>query len=401
MRFICSQIAIMKLFQQTITSLAVALALSACGGSSPDKKTASEETNAASAPAERTVWTKQAANAWYAQQGWLVGANFLPSTAINQLEMWQAESFDTATIDRELGWAQALGMNTMRVFLHDLLHQQDSTGLYQRMEVFLQIASKHKIRPLFVFFDSCWDPFPKLGKQRDPQPFTHNSGWVQSPGQAALKDTSSYARLELYIKGVVHRFALDNRVLGWDIWNEPDNLTGASYERFEPKNKADLVLPLLKKSFDWARSQQPSQPLTSGLWTGRWEQHDSMTVLQQVQVDQSDLISFHSYDSLPFFEKRVASLAQYGKPLFCTEYMARPNGSSFAAILPAGKQHNIAMYNWGFVDGKSQTIYPWDSWTKKYTGEPPVWFHDIFRRNGKPYRPAETDLIKQLTGVTP
>ena len=384
----------MKLFQQTITAVAIALAVTACGGSSTGNKDIT-----AAGPAPRGVWTKQEANAWYASQGWLVGANFLPSTAINQLEMWQAESFDTATISRELGWAASLGMNTMRVFLHDLLHQHDSAGFYRRMDVFLQIAARHKIRPLFVFFDSCWDPFPQWGKQRDPRPFTHNSGWVQSPGQEALKDTASYARLELYVKGVVRKFAQDTRILGWDIWNEPDNLTGPSYERFEPKNKADLVLPLLKKSFDWARSQQPSQPLTSGLWTGRWEQHDSMTALQQVQVDQSDVISFHSYDSLPFFEKRVTSLEQYGKPLFCTEYMARPNGSTFADILPAGKQHNIAMYNWGFVDGKSQTIYPWDSWTKKYTGEPPVWFHDIFRRNGKPYRSAETDLIKELTGA--
>ena len=297
----------MRLLQQTITTLVFAAALTACGGNSSEEK---KETPAAEAdtPKERGIWTKQEANAWYAQQGWLVGANFLPSTAINQLEMWQAESFDTATINRELGWAASLGMNTMRVFLHDLVYEQDAAGFLSRVETFLQIASKHKIRPLFVFFDSCWDPFPKLGKQHDPTPFTHNSGWVQSPGQNALKDTTSYVRLEKYIKGVVAKFGQDDRILGWDVWNEPDNMTGASYERLEPKNKPELVLPLLKKTFAWVRSQNPKQPLTSGLWKDKWEVHDSMTTLQQLQVDESDVISFHNYDDPATFEKRIASL---------------------------------------------------------------------------------------------
>ena len=65
-------------------------------------------------------WTMEQAQAWYESHPWLAGANFVPSTAINQLEMWQAETFDPATIDRELGYAQSIGMNTMRVFLHDI-----------------------------------------------------------------------------------------------------------------------------------------------------------------------------------------------------------------------------------------------------------------------------------------
>lgn len=387
----------MRKIHRVISSLLISVVLIACGSSPQEEKTSEAPKNAVIE--ERLVWTKQQANEWYAQQGWLVGANFLPSTAINQLEMWQAESFDTATINRELGWAEGLGMNTMRVFLHDLLHQQDSTGFYNRMETFLQIANKHKIKPLFVFFDSCWDPFPKLGKQRDPKPYTHNSGWVQSPGQIALKDSSSYPRLEAYVKGVIRRFGKDERILGWDVWNEPDNMTGASYEKLEPTNKPALVLPLLKKTFEWARSEKPLQPLTSGVWKDRWASHDSMSTLQQLQIDESDIISFHNYDSTAELEKRIAWLEVYGKPLLCTEYMARPNGSSFQSSLPVGKKHHIGMYNWGFVDGKSQTIFPWDSWTKKYTGEPPVWFHDIFRKDGSPYRKAETDLIKQLTAA--
>lgn len=337
------------------------------------------------------------AQAWYKAQGWIVGANFLPSNAINQLEMWQAETFDTATINRELGWAASLGMNTVRVYLHDLLYLQDSLGFYARMDQFLDIARRQGIKPMFVFFDSCWDPFPATGKQRAPKPYVHNSGWVQSPGQTVLKDPSRQPYLEHYVKGVVRRFAQDDRILAWDIWNEPDNMTGPSYEKVEVPNKAALVLPLLKKAFAWARSQHPAQPLTSGIWTGDWSSHNGMKPIERLQVEESDIITFHNYDKPADFEKRIKWLQRYKRPIVCTEYMARPNGSTFEGFLPIAKKYGVGMYNWGFVDGKSQTIYPWDSWTKTYSAEPPVWFHDIFRRDGTPYRQAEVDLIRSLT----
>ncbi len=346
---------------------------------------------------ERKIWTKEEAGNWYKNESWLVGANYLPSTAINQLEMWQAETFDTATIDKELGWAHSIGMNTMRVFLHDLLYAQDSAGFIKRINIFLDIAKRHKIKPMFVFFDSCWDPFPKLGKQRDPKPFVHNSGWVQSPGYDALKDSTQYPRLEAYVKGITREFANDDRILAWDIWNEPDNPTGPSYEKVDLPNKVQYVLPLLKKAFEWVRKEGPVQPLTSGIWAGNWSAHDSLKSIEKLQVDESDIISFHNYDSAQVFEKKIIELQRYGKPLLCTEYMARPNGSTFQGFLPVAKKYNVAMYNWGFVNGKSQTIYPWDSWTKQYTAEPPVWFHDVFQTDGKPYKQEEVDAIKNLT----
>ncbi|PPL00958.1 Cellulase (glycosyl hydrolase family 5) [Parapedobacter indicus] len=345
---------------------------------------------------KRGIWTAEEANTWYARQGWLVGPNYTPATAINQLEMWQEETFDPETIDKELGWAEGLGMNTARVYLHDLAYQQDSARFIDRIDHFLRLADKHGIRPLFVFFDSCWDPFPVSGKQRAPKPHVHNSGWVQSPGQHALKDSAQYPRLERYVKGIVSHFANDERILGWDVWNEPDNMTGPSYEAVEIKDKVSYVLPLLEQVFEWARSADPSQPLTSGVWAGDWSSDSTLKPIERLQIEQSDVISFHNYDTPEDFEKRIQQLQRYGKPLLCTEYMARPNGSTFAGFLPIAKKYNVAMINWGFVDGKTQTIYPWDSWTKTYTAEPPLWFHDIFRRDGTPYKQEEVQLIKQL-----
>tara|TARA_R110002050_G_scaffold261556_1_gene401560 strand:+ start:9754 stop:10935 length:1182 start_codon:yes stop_codon:yes gene_type:complete len=346
---------------------------------------------------ERTIWSIKEANNWYKNQPWLVGANFNPSTSINQLEMWQEETFDTATIDKELGWAASIGMNSMRVYLHDLLHKDNPEIFFNNINSYLEIADKYGIKTLFVLFDSCWSPFPESGEQHSPKPHVHNSGWVQSPGQKALQDSTQYKRLENYTKETIKHFANDDRILGWDVWNEPDNMTGPSYEKVEIPNKVKLVEELLAKVFEWARESNPTQPLTSGLWIGDWSEHKKMKEIHKLQINQSDIISFHCYDEPEIFEQRIKEMQRYNKPMLCTEYMARPNGSTFQGFLPIAKKYKVAMFNWGLVDGKTQTKYPWDSWTKTYTSEPKVWFHEVFENNGEPYKIEEVNFIKEIT----
>jgi hypothetical protein len=349
--------------------------------------------------AQAEKWSEQKARDWYSRQPWLVGSNFVPAYAINELEMWQADTFDPKRIDTELGWAQSIGMNTMRVFLHDLLWKQDPEGFKRRLNTFLAIAARHNIRPMLVLFDSVWDPNPQLGKQRAPRPGVHNSGWMQSPGARALQDPSEYPRLEAYVKGVVGAFARDERVLAWDIWNEPDNMNPGSYDKLEPKNKVELVLGLLPKAFAWAREVGPQQPLTCGVWKGDWSSPDKMTEMDRLQIELSDVVTFHNYDSPTEFEKRINWLKRYNRPLICTEYMARGNGSFFMGSLPVAKVHNVGMINWGLVQGKAQTHLPWDSWQRPYTDrEPSIWFHEVFRTNGTPYIPEEVEYIRRMTG---
>jgi len=342
-------------------------------------------------------WPEAKARAWQEKTGWMVGCNFLPSTAINQLEMFQADTFDLKTIDRELGWARSLGFNTVRVYLQDQLWQQDSKGFLKRLDQFLGTAHKHGIGVVFVLFDSCWDPFPKLGLQRAPKPHVHNSGWVQSPGAEILQDPAKQHALEAYVLGVVGHFRNDPRIHAWDVWNEPDNMNRPAYVEREPTNKVDLMLPLLKKAFAWARQAKPSQPLTSGVWIGTWPDPDKLSPTEQVQLSQSDVISFHNYNGLASLKEAVENLSRYHRPLLCTEYMSRGNNSFFEPNLGYLKSRGVAAINWGLVDGKSQTIYPWDSWTKTYDAEPALWFHDIFRRDGTPYRPQETAYIQGVT----
>ena len=347
--------------------------------------------------ADSGQWTPAKANQWYASQPWLVGSNFIPSTAINELEMWQADTFDPATIDRELGWAESIGMNTMRVFLHNLPWTEDAKGFSERIDKFLDIADKHHIRITLVLLDSVWDPYPKLGKQRAPKPHVHNSGWVQAPGAEILRDSSRWEKeLKPYITGVLTRFRDDKRVEMWDLMNEPDN-DNSSYRKTELPNKAALATELLRQEWKWAREVNPSQPLTSGVWNGEWATDAQLTDTSRLQLENSDVITFHSYDKPAVTRAKIKSLRRFGRPIICTEYMARPLGSTFQSILPLLKQEHVGAYNWGFVSGKSQTIYPWDSWEKQYTAEPPLWFHDIFRQDGTPFDAKETELIRRLT----
>lgn len=350
--------------------------------------------------AEGQRWTPAQAESWYARQAWLVGANYTTSNAINQLEMFQAATFDPVAIDRELGLArEQFGMNTMRVYLHDLLWEQDRKGFLDRLDQFLDIAARHGIRPMLVLFDSCWDPDPVLGPQRRPIPGVHNSGWVQSPGRHALVDPANDAHFRAYVQGVVGAFANDTRVLAWDLWNEPDNPGGGNYIGKQLDTEQARIAELLPQVFEWARAQKPVQPLTSGVWIGDdWSPGAaSLTSIQRTQLEQSDIITFHNYEQPEAFESRIAQLRRHGRPLICTEWLARGAGSSVDVILPIARRENIGMINWGFMDGAIQTRFPWDSWQRPYTmEEPTVWFHDLLKADGTPYRAREAELFRTL-----
>lgn len=332
-------------------------------------------------PTPAKVWSTERANAWYKEQKWMTGANYIPATAINQLEMWQADTFDPATIDKELGWAQGIGFNTMRVFLHNIAWQTDSAGFKKRINDYLTIADKHGIKTLFVFFDDCWNKEPKAGKQPDPKPGIHNSGWMQDPGHKQSYDSSNFPKLEKYVKDVLTSFGKDKRILLWDLYNEPGN-----------NGKRDSSYYLLSKVFQWARAVNPDQPLSVGLWAWDFEK------LNELQLTNSDIITYHNYEE-PQWHKRVIELLKAsGRPLICTEYMARTRNSRFSNTLPLLKEAKVGAINWGFVEGKTNTIYAWDAPVPD-GGQPVEWFHDIFKRDGTAYREDEINFIKKLNGL--
>lgn len=330
------------------------------------------------------VWTAEQASAWGARQPWIVGCNFIPSTAINELEMWQAETFDLPTIDRELAWAEGLGFNTIRVYLHNLLWDTGREEFLGRLDSFLETADRHHIRAILVLFDDCWLPDPKPGKQPEPVPGVHNSGWLRAPGPAIVADPARWPALEAYTKGVLTRFRDDRRILMWDLYNEPGN-----------SGMEDMTYPLLEKVFQWAWTVRPSQPLTCATWNGG----EKFKRYNDYQLRNSDVITFHNYSDASNLESEIKRLQALGKPVICSEYMARTNNSTFEKNMPVLKKYRVGAINWGLVSGKTNTIFPWGS--KAGSPEPAVWFHDIFRGDGMPFDPQEVALIRQLTGKKP
>jgi len=346
-----------------------------------------------------TRWSEAKAWEWQKEQGWMAGTNFNPSTAINQLEFFQEATFDRETIDRELAWSAELGMKIHRVYLHNLLWDQDSLGFLSRVDEFLTLANKHNIKTMLVLLDDVWHPIPKLGTQPDPIPFVHNSGWVQAPGAAILGDSLRHHELKNYVKGVMGRFANDTRVVAWDLYNEPDNVANQpGRAEIEIKDKYTFAFSLLKKVMRWAREVNPSQPLTVGLWQGNhklWGTPGALRPLERFMVENSDVISFHAYDEPEIVREKIVELKKYNRPLLCTEYMARTNGSTFEKILPILKENQIHAINWGFVSGKTNTIFPWSSWNTPFDSIPKIWFHDVYRTDKTPFSEQEIEFLKQ------
>jgi len=326
-------------------------------------------------------WSVDKARDWAKDLPWFRGSDFIPSTAINQLEMWQAATFDPETIDRELGWAEKIGMNCMRVYLHHLAWETDKEGFKQRLDKYLSIAGKHNIRTIFVLFDDCWNPTYQAGKQPDPKPGVHNSGWVRDPGELIYTKPEIKALLEDYTKDILTSFGNDKRIVAWDLYNEPGN-----------SGYGNKSLPLLEDVFRWGRKANPSQPLTCGVWD------NSLKELNAFQVTHSDIITYHNYLDEVNHQKMIDTLKLYNRPMICTEYMARRNKSTFFNIMPVLKAQNIGAINWGLVSGKTNTIYAWDTPIPDGS-EPQLWFHDIFRRDGSSYKQEETEFIKSLTGA--
>tara|TARA_Y100001970_G_scaffold266394_1_gene355012 strand:+ start:28875 stop:29924 length:1050 start_codon:yes stop_codon:yes gene_type:complete len=347
-------------------------------------------------------WTKDKAHDWYLKQKWLVGCNFIPSTAINQLEMFQEESFDLNAIKKEISLAANLGFNSLRIYLHDLLWC-DKKNLFTKLNLVLEVCASNNIKPILVLFDDCHRAYPKLGKQPKPVRGVHNSGWKQSPGLKVVHDLfdnslskEERSRLKSYVKGVLEFYANDERVLMWDVYNEPG--------QFGVGNKS---IKLLELTWEWAREVNPIQPLTSCLDGSIGKD------IIKLNEENSDVITFHTYekDKLEVTIKRLKSL---DRPIICTEYMAREFGTTFQFSLPIFKKYNVGCYNWGLVAGKSQTHFGWDTIIKlqdlREKGEfiepgdeipePEFWFHDIFRKNGTAFNEEEVKFIKNILSST-
>ncbi|EOS9838069.1 1,4-beta-xylanase, partial [Enterobacter hormaechei] len=216
-------------------------------------------------------WSREQAQAWYQQKGWLCGFNYLPSTAVNWTDIWQEETFDAATIERELGWAAEAGYNTLRINLPFIVWEHDRDGLMARIDRFLTIADGHGFSTMLTLMDDCGfsGDEPYLGPQKPPVPGKHNSQAAASPGRDKVCDRDCWPQIERYIRDVVRQFREDKRVLLWDLYNEPGNrgifATGTEEVLYDEKLET-CAHELMKQAFRWVREEDPTQPLTVCAW---------------------------------------------------------------------------------------------------------------------------------------
>ena len=327
------------------------------------------------------IWSTEKANTWYKSKKWILGFNFVTSTAVNSTEMWQSESFDIASIEKELAVAAECGYNSCRVFLQYIVWQNEKDRFIANFDRFLDVCKKNAITVLPIFFDDCAfsGREPYLGKQDDPRPGIHNSGWTASPGFTIADDPSCQENLKLYVQTMIGKYKNDERIIAWDLYNEPGN-----------SSRKEKSHNLLKNVFAWARECNPSQPLTTGIW--------AYGDFDKIVIELSDIISFHDYRNIESTKEKIAMLKKYNRPMLCTEWLHRPNDCTFETHMPFYKSENIGIYQWGLVNGKTQTHLNWDK-EKNKDGPPKIWQHDIFTKDFKPYSVDEIALIKKTAGI--
>jgi len=338
--------------------------------------------------AQTNKWTEEEAWAWYETVSPLKGFNYLPSTAVNSTEMWQSETFDLNTIDKELALAKKSGYNSARVFLQYIVWQHDPKGFKNRMNDFLSIADKHSISVMFILFDDCAfaGKEPYLGLQDDPVPGVHNSGWTPSPGGIYVNDTAKWSGLEKYLKDVIGSYKDDKRVVVWDLYNEP----------WRASKKVDCSLA--KAAFRWAREVNPTQPLTVAPWGAFYYIFAKHGKIAEEILNLSDIISFHSYSEPDEISKVVEILkSNFHRPIINTEWLFRQNGGTFENVLPIFLKNKVSWYHWGLVAGKTQTYMHWGS--EQGTPVPEIWQHDVFHKDGTPYNPEELKMVKKFTFI--
>jgi hypothetical protein len=355
-------------------------------------------------------WTGAEAVAWAASRPWACGFNFLPSSAVNFLEMWQADSFDRATIERELGWAAEIGFNAVRINPHFLVWQHDRDGLLERLDWVMSVAARLGIDTVPCLFDDCgFGGFePEYGPQPGPVPGVHNSRAVASPGRAMVMDRRAWPALEAYLRDVVRTFRTDRRILFWDLYNEPGNRMIFGPDGYHEYDAA-LVghsHDLMAASFRWAREEAPSHPLTVAAWTTPLPGTDMppyQTEIDASALALSDLISFHAYWQTSHVARLIEHLSALGRPMFCTEWMARAVNSRIEDQLRLFCDSGVGCFQWGFVKGRTQTHLPWPADLVSAHGglaARDVWFHDVLHEDGRPYDPNEIEIVKLLTGKT-
>lgn len=344
-------------------------------------------------------WSEEKVWAWYNAHSWIRGCNYMSADCANRIDQWQSEGFEERfeTTKAEIALMEQLGFNSVRLIPEFVVWDEEHDSFFERFDRYLDLLWSHGISSMVVLANDCMPPktpewkAPKLGPQNTDWGYhggrkNSQHGLFNAVGYHVLDDDDTAVRYFEMVREIVTRYKNDERIIIWDVYNEPGN-----------SNRRELTPKNLERIFSICREIDPIQPLTCGTWSGDGE---SIPEIERYGLENSDIISYHNYHDYVTNIKIIKNLKKYNRPIINTEWLARCSHNTVEEMFPLFYLEKIGCYNWGFVAGKYQTYEPWNSSWQRYEANPNIdfdftkWFHDLYRPNHRPYNPKEVDLIR-------
>ena len=349
-------------------------------------------------------WSMEKVWAWYKSRPWIRGCNFMGSDCANRIDQWQEYGFEERfeTAKRELALVAETGFNSIRIIPEFFVWENEHDGFMERFERYVQAAYENGISCMVVLGNDCMPPKDEafkrmhLGEQHIDWGYhggrrVSQHGTFSGAGYSVIDEPQGAAKYCAFVRELVERYKDDERILMWDVFNEPGN-----------SGRNSMSLPVLKQFFEIIREIDPIQPLTVGVWSNP-RHPDKLPEIERFGLLQSDIVSYHNYGSYADNVEILYRLKKFGRPIVNTEWLARCIGNTVEEMFPLFFAEGVGCYNWGFVAGKYQTFEPWTGMWDRYKEDPEhnawdfeKWFHDLYRPSLYPYNPKEIDLIKRF-----
>ena len=356
-------------------------------------------------------WREERAWQWYNSRPWIMGCNHVTGSVRNRIEMWQDETFAESLrkTEREFELAARTGFNAIRVMLPFFVWKHQREKFLEHLKEYVECASRNGLGVMIVLFNDCLipkriadrTPPPKFGPQPDPD-WGYHGGTKVTPFDGSREvgwwdgdDPAIWPEKEAYVRDLVGLFGRDERILMWDIWNEPGN-----------NNRETRSLPLMEKVFGWVRELNPIQPLTACAWDFEgnyqvpptfYDNPMSISAVERRAIELSDIITFHCYGKYDNVRFVTEQLKKFHRPIMNTEWLHRILHNNVEDILPYFAREHIGSFHWGLVNGYGQFHEPWEflrSLADKHDWAMDRWQHDIYRSDFTPYDEKEIAIFK-------
>ena len=357
-----------------------------------------------------TKWSKEKVWDWYNSRPWIRGCNFMSSDCANRVDQWQEYGFEERfeTTKRELALVAETGFNSIRIIPEFIVWLKEHDGFMERFEHYIAEADKNGISCMVVLGNDCMPPKEEalkrmnLGEQHVDWGYhggrkVSQHGVFNGAGYSLLDEPEYAEKYYEFVREIVTKYKDDERILLWDVFNEPGN-----------SGRKSMSLPHLMKFFEIIRNIDPIQPLTVGIWSQTVDL-DNLLEIEKIGLENSDIITYHNYSSYENNIEEMHLLKKLERPVMNTEWLARCCKNTVEEMFPLYFLEKIGCYCWGFVAGKYQTYEPHNNVWYNYKDNPDSylnwdfdfskWFHDLYRPSLNPYVPKEIYLIKKFSSL--